>query len=101
MLVGMNKTSALCLHIKEKFYINMNWSRKEERAAVALVVLLIRNGLEMELWLGFGIWAREYLIVPSSFFPALICKKVHLHWVNVFSWWQQSSVIENSLRPWS
>lgn len=75
MLVSMNKTSALCLHTKEKFDININWSRKEERAAIALVVLLIRNGLEMEFWLWFGIWAREYLIFPSSFFPALIWKK--------------------------
>lgn len=59
MLVDMNKTSALCLHMREEFYMNINWSRREERTAIALMVLLIRNGLEMESWLGFGIWSKR------------------------------------------
>lgn len=50
MLVGMNKTNALCLHIKKKFSNNISWSRKEEKVAIALVVLLIRNGVLIMVW---------------------------------------------------
>lgn len=67
MLVGVNKTSALCLHIKEKFNINMNWSRKEERAAIALVVLLIRNGALARVWdLGQRIFDRSFVFLSST-----------------------------------